>query len=119
MRFGALGASPRASCAGNSTAAAIGVPALGARPRRRNFLPWRENCGGGHRRLPDTEDEVPVVEFASCVGSRGEDCRMHGLRHYEVRLRWSQRTPYVVARRLIVLVVLVVVVLLLVVIVRN
>ena len=25
---------------------------------------------------------------------------MHGLRHYEARLRWSRRTPYVVARRL-------------------
>jgi hypothetical protein len=44
---------------------------------------------------------------------------MHGLRHYEVRLRWSQRTPYVVARRLMVLIVLVALVLLLVVIVRH
>jgi hypothetical protein len=25
---------------------------------------------------------------------------MHGLRHYQVRLRRSRRTPYVVARRL-------------------
>jgi hypothetical protein len=30
---------------------------------------------------------------------------MHGLRHYEVRLRRSGRTPYVVARRLLVTVV--------------
>jgi hypothetical protein len=27
---------------------------------------------------------------------------MHGIRHYEVRLRRSQRTPYVVARTLLV-----------------
>ena len=27
---------------------------------------------------------------------------MHGLRHYEVRLRRSQRTPYVVARTLLI-----------------
>jgi hypothetical protein len=26
---------------------------------------------------------------------------MHGLRHYEVRIRRSQRTPYVVARTLL------------------
>ena len=44
---------------------------------------------------------------------------MHGLRHYEVRLRRSRRTPYVVARRLIVLIVLIVLVLVLFVIVRN
>ena len=31
---------------------------------------------------------------------------MHGFRHYEVRLRRSRRTPYVVARRLLVLVAL-------------
>jgi hypothetical protein len=29
---------------------------------------------------------------------------MHGLRHYEVRLRRSQRTQYVVARTLLVVV---------------
>ena len=28
---------------------------------------------------------------------------MHGLRHYEVRLRRSRRTPYIVARRLLVI----------------
>ena len=39
-------------------------------------------------------------------GSRGEDCGMHGLRYYEVRLRRSRRTPYVVARMLLALVAL-------------
>ena len=28
---------------------------------------------------------------------------MHGLRHYEVRLRRSRRTPYIVVRRLLVI----------------
>ncbi len=28
---------------------------------------------------------------------------MHGLRHYEVRLRRSRRTPYVVVRRLLII----------------
>ena len=28
---------------------------------------------------------------------------MHGLRHYEVRIRRSRRTPYVIIRRLLVL----------------
>jgi hypothetical protein len=31
---------------------------------------------------------------------------MHGLRHYEARLRRSRRTPYVVARRAIALIAL-------------
>jgi hypothetical protein len=41
--------------------------------------------------------------------SWGEDCGMHGLRHYEVRLRRSQRTQYVVARTLLVVAAVVVV----------
>lgn len=35
--------------------------------------------------------------------SRGEECDVHGLRHYEVRLRRSRRTPYVVVRRLLII----------------
>jgi hypothetical protein len=44
---------------------------------------------------------------------------MHGLRHYEVRLRRSQRTPYVVARTLLVVAGLVLVLVVLVLVVKS